>query len=162
MGDMPSACSKANTATYFARHNPAPWYDDAKAACQRRDLPLPATPAGLDLSQSFTWVEANVPDSGHGCRKLCPTNQLKRLALSDAWAKTWVEGILDSPAYAVGDMAVFVVWDQAGATQSVAPFIVASPWTTPGYVSNRSFTTTRCCAARRTCSALPRCRTPRP
>ncbi|GAA1903951.1 alkaline phosphatase family protein [Lapillicoccus jejuensis] len=141
MGDMPGACGRKDTTTYFARHNPALWYDDNRSACLRRDLPLPADPSQLDLSQSFTWVEANVPDSGHGCstRTLCPTSQQKRLALSDAWARTWVEGILDSPAYAAGDMAVFVVWDQAGANQAIAPFIVASPWTTPGYVSTTAF-----------------------
>lgn len=135
MGDMPAPCSSSNTTTYFARHNPAIWYADAAADCPARDLPLPSTPAGLDLSASFTWVEANVPDSMHGCKSLCPSNQLRRLKLGDNWASTWVDGILASPQYQAGDTAVFIAWDQAGTSQSIAPFIAVTPWTTPGTVS---------------------------
>ncbi|MDQ2758000.1 MAG: alkaline phosphatase family protein [Actinomycetota bacterium] len=136
MGDMPSACSFVNTKTYFARHNPAIWYADVAADCATRDLPLPGTPAELDLSASFTWVEANVPESMHGCRTLCPTTQQQRLLLGDTWASTWVDGILSSPQYLSGDTVVIVSWDQATLSQSLAPFVVVSPWTTPGTVSS--------------------------
>ena len=136
MGDMPQACSFANTATYFARHNPAIWYGDAATDCATRDLPLPARPSDLDLTASFTWVEANVPQSMHGCRTLCPTNQQKRLKMGDTWAATWVDGILSSPQYLSGDTVVLVSWDQGTPSQSLAPLIVVSPWTTPGTVSS--------------------------
>lgn len=141
MGDMGSACRRSSTTTYYARHNPAVWYDDAAAGCGRRSLPLPADPTRLDLTRSFTWVEGNVPDSGHGCAgpAICPTSQVARLAASDAFARTWVEGILSSRAYAAGDMAVFVVWDQAAPGRPLAPFLVASPWTTTGYVSTTPY-----------------------
>ncbi|MEO3938480.1 hypothetical protein V3N99_17240 [Dermatophilaceae bacterium Soc4.6] len=136
MGDMPSACSATNTKTYFARHNPAIWYADAAADCATRDVPLPGTPGDLDLSASFTWVEANVPQSMHGCKSLCPTSQQKRLLLGDTWASTWVDGILASPQYLAGDTVVLVSWDQATPSQSLAPLVVVSPWTTPGTVSS--------------------------
>lgn len=140
LGDMPSPCTTKNTPTFYGRHNPAAYYTDNASACTVRDLPLPGSPGALDLSRAFTYVEANVPQSMHGCPNLCPSGSFGQLSRGDTWASTWVEGILSSPQYLAGDTAVFVVWDQAGTADSNAPFIVLSPWTTPGYRTSTGFT----------------------
>lgn len=142
MGDMPTNCATTDTATYFTRHNPAAYYTDNLAACATQDVPLPATPAELDLSQPFTWIEANVPDSMHGCPILCSADEDGQLAAGDTWASVWIPGLLSSPQYLEGDTVIFVVWDQGGNDTTLAntAFFVLSPYTTPGYVSDVSYT----------------------
>lgn len=141
MGSMPSNCYSRNVPnkTYYVRHNPAYYYTDNRAACATRDLPLPATPADLDLSRSFTWVEANVPQSMHACKKICGKTAGAQLAMGDSWAQTWVAGILQSPQYLAGDTAVFIVWDQGSGKSDRTTLMVVSPYTTPGYVTTASY-----------------------
>jgi hypothetical protein len=142
MGDMPSNCATTDTDTYFTRHNPAAYYTDNLAACATQDVPLPATPAQVDLSQPFTWIEANVPDSMHGCPTVCSADEDGQLAAGDAWASTWIPGLLANPQYLAGDTVIFVVWDQGGNDTTLAntAFFVLSPYTTPGYVSDVTYT----------------------
>jgi phosphatidylinositol-3-phosphatase len=142
MGDMPGNCWTTDTDTYLTRHNPAAYFVDAEAACATQDKPLPASPADVDLSQPFTWIEANVPDSMHGCPTVCSTSEDGQLAAGDAWASAWIPGLLANPQYAAGDTVIFVVWDQGGNDTTLAntAFLVLSPYTTPGYVSDVAYT----------------------
>src|SRR4051794_18628726 len=118
MGGMPSNCYKQNLADqrYLAAHNAAAYFTDNAAACATQDVPLPASPAGLDLSHKFTYIEANVPDSMHGCTRICGQPKWAELALGDVWAKTWIDGLTHSPEYLSGNTVIFVVWDQSTAT----------------------------------------------
>ncbi len=142
MGGMPGNCWTTDTELYFARHNPAAYFADNQAACATRDLPLPATPAELDLSQPFTWIEADVPGSMHGCPVLCAPTTSGQVAAGDAWASTWVSGLLASPQYLEGDTVIFVVWDQGqnATTKATTAFLVLSPYTAPGYASTVPYT----------------------
>ncbi len=138
LGGMPANCWPTDTDLYYARHNPAAYFTDNQAACASRDLPLPSTPAELDLSQPFTWIEADVPDSMHGCPVLCSATTEGQVAAGDAWASTWISGLVASPQYLEGDTAIFVVWDQGtnATTNANTAFLAISPYTTPGYVSS--------------------------
>jgi hypothetical protein len=142
MGDMPANCALADTDTYFVRHNAAAFYTDAVDACATQDVPLPADPADVDLSQPFTMIEANVPDSMHGCSTVCATTEEGQLAAGDAWASTWIPGLMNNPQYLAGDTAIFVVWDQGGNPTTLAntAFLVVSPYTQPGFVSTVDYT----------------------
>ena len=142
MGAMPGNCWTTDTDLYLARHNPAAYFVDNQAACATRDLPLPSTPAQLDLSQPFTWIEADVPDSMHGCPLLCSPTAAGQVAAGDAWASTWISGLVASPQYLEGDTAIFVVWDQGtnATTHANTAFLVISPYTTPGFVSTVPYT----------------------
>jgi hypothetical protein len=143
MGDMPANCTTKDspTRTYLTAHNSAVYFTDARAACLTQDVPLPATPAELDLSHKFTWIEANVPDSMHGCATYCPTDKWGQLARGDAWASTWVAGLTDTEQYRSGNTVIFVMFDQGGtATGSNTAFVAISPYTTPGMVSAVPYT----------------------
>lgn len=137
MGAMPHNCWAKDTKTYFERHNPALYYADNARACATQDVPLPSSPADIDLSHAFTWVEANVANSMHGCPTGCGDTKLAQLALGDTWAHTWIPALLATPEYHSGSTVIFVVWDQGGSqTASNTPFIVVSPYTTPGSTSS--------------------------
>ncbi len=142
MGGMPSNCYRKNLPdhTFLAAHNAAAYFTDNAAACATQDVPLPASPADLDLSHKFTYIEANVPNSMHGCTRICGKNKWAQLALGDAWAKTWVDGLTHSPQYLSGNTVIFVVWDQSTAPAgNQAAFITVSPYTTPGQVSTTPY-----------------------
>lgn len=143
MGSMPTNCATKNTAdhTYLAAHNAAAYFLDNRAACATQDVPLPASPSDLDLSHKFTYIEANVPQSMHGCKKICGKTKWAQLAMGDAWARTWIDGLVSSPEYQSGSTVIFVVWDQSTATAgNQAAFFVVSPYTTPGSVSSTPYT----------------------
>ena len=141
MGDMPGNCATMDTTTYFTRHNPAAYFVDNEAACATQDVPLPDSPAQIDLSQPFTWIEANVPDSMHACPTLCSPDENGQLDEGDDWASRWIPGLLANPQYLAGDTVIFVVWDQGGNATTLAntAFFVLSPYTTPGYVSHVAY-----------------------
>jgi hypothetical protein len=134
MGGMTSNCQVGNNAakTYYQRHNPATYYTDASSACATQDAPLPVDPTAIDLSAAFTWIEADVPESMHGCKKVCPKGTKSQLALGDEWAGQTLPAIFESPQYQDGSTIVFVVWDQGGKTISHTALIVVSPYISPG------------------------------
>jgi phosphatidylinositol-3-phosphatase len=143
MGGMPSNCYGLNTKDklYLAAHNAAAYFTDAADACRTQDVPVPATPAELDLSHKFTYIEANVPQSMHGCNKICGKNKWAQLVLGDAWAKVWVDALVKTPEYLSGSTVIFVAWDQSTALAgNRAAFITVSPYTTPGQVSTVDYT----------------------
>lgn len=142
MGGMPSNCYKVNTKDklYLAAHNAAAYFTDNAAACATQDVPLPASPADLDLSHKFTYIEATVPSSMHGCSRICGRNKWAQLAMGDIWARTWVAGLTASPEYLSGNTVIFVLWDQASTLTNNTAFIAVSPYTTPGSVSATPYT----------------------
>ena len=143
MGGMPTNCYRQNLDdhSFLATHNSAAYFTDATAACATQDVPLPASPADHDLSHTFTWIEADTPQSMHGCKRICGKNKWAQLTLGDNWAKVWVDALTKSPQYLSGDTVIFVVWDQSTApAENQAAFLVLSPYTTPGYVSSTPYT----------------------
>jgi hypothetical protein len=141
MGGMPSNCYRTNTKDhlYLAAHNAAAYFIDNSAACATQDVPLPATPDGLDLSHKYTYIEANVPQSMHGCTRICGKNKWAQLAIGDVWARTWVDALVNTPQYLSGDTVIFVTWDQGNTVTNNTAFIVVSPYTTPGSVSTTPY-----------------------
>jgi hypothetical protein len=140
MGGMTSNCQVAKTKTYYRTHNPATYFADAASACATRDVPLPSDPSRIDLSSAFTWIEADVPDSMHGCPTLCSASAAGRLAVGDAWARSVIPSLVASPQYQDGSTVIFVVWDQGGTNQSTTALIVVSPFVVPGTTSAVAYT----------------------
>ena len=134
MGGMTSNCQVGNTKTksYYQRHNAATYFTDAAAACATQDQPLPSDLSTLDLSSRFTWIEADVAHSMHGCAKVCPTSNLNRLKLGDTWASANLPALFASSQYRDGSTLVFVVWDQGSATNARTAAIAVSPFISPG------------------------------
>lgn len=142
MGGMTTDCQIGDSVTssgiYDQRHNPASYFTDATAACQTQDVPLPSDPSQIDLSAAFTWIEADVPNSMHGCPTGCPTTSTAQLAQGDAWASQVIPALLQTPQYQSGSTAIFVVWDQASGSDTHSTLIAVSPYVPAGSTTSTS------------------------
>jgi chitodextrinase len=145
---MPANCSFSSGGSgYAAKHNPAVFFatltggshsaPSAGSPCAQNDVPFPgitcpatanadcAPPTGTFLNDiqndtlpTFSFVTPNLCNDMHDCS---PT-------VSDNWIRTYMTAILQSPAYASGNTAVFLMWDE-GSYGSPQPNVVVSPTT---------------------------------
>jgi hypothetical protein len=125
---MPSRCDRATSGVYAARHNPAVYYTNVAAACQRNDVPL-RTP--LDLRAKFTLIVPNVCDDMHSCP----------VAKGDAWLKRFVPLIVQSPEYQSRSLVLFITFDENDLDASnQVPTLVIAPTTPRGERVGARFT----------------------
>jgi phosphatidylinositol-3-phosphatase len=94
---------------YAVKHNPAAYFDDAAAQCERRDLPLGDYREGAlidavrhDRLPALTLIVPNLCHDTHDCS----------LATGDRFLATWVPRLARTPAYRRGELVVFVTWDE--------------------------------------------------
>jgi hypothetical protein len=92
-------CSAAGNA---AKHVPALylWGADDRAYCTTQVRPLATF--NPNAPPAFAFITPTLCDDGHDCAN----------AIVDRWAKTHIQPVLDSPAYAAGQVAVFVWYDE--------------------------------------------------
>jgi hypothetical protein len=128
---MPENCYLTRSGLYAPKHNPASYYigGDDRAACQRDNLNY--TQFGTDLNSgnlpTFSFITPNLCNDTHDCS----------VSTGDTWLKNELGRILSSDAYATGDTAVFLMWDEgAGTEPDHMPFIGISPSVKPGTVSS--------------------------
>lgn len=127
---MRSNCALVNGGVRYAvKHNPGAYYTGLRAACKTRDVPynISQTP---DLRARFTFVIPDMCHSMHDCS----------VGTGDAWAKTFLTKVLNSPQYAAGRTAVFVTFDENdGSPGNEIPTIVITPSVKPGTVVTTRF-----------------------
>lgn len=132
---MPSNCSTATDGAYVPRHNPAVYYADLAASCGTDDVAL-GTPASGALATDvaagtlpvFATVTPDLTDDMHDAS----------IGQADAWLATWIPVLTSGPDYRSGDLAIVIVWDEGAGTgnhPSTVPFVVLSPFVTPGTTS---------------------------
>lgn len=92
------------------------------------------------MSEPFTWIEANVPQSMHGCSAGCGKTQAARLHMGDNWASSVLPALTSTAGYQNGSTVIFVVWDQGWGNDNSTPLIVLSPYVTPGTTDGTAFT----------------------
>ena len=89
----------AGTAKYAVRHDPFAYYG---GRCPSQVVPF--TALGADLASSsaprFIWITPNVCDDMHDCSP----------AIGDAWLRSTVPAIIDSPTMSNG--VLFITWDE--------------------------------------------------
>jgi len=125
---MPSACDRANSGRYAARHNPAAYYTSLAPLCARQDVPLADPP---DLSARFTFVTPDLCHDTHDCS----------VAAGDRWLAGFVPAVLETSEYAGGRTALFITWDEDdGSSSNRIPTLVIAPHTRPGARSAEPFT----------------------
>jgi phosphatidylinositol-3-phosphatase len=126
---MTSRCDHAGYGTYAPRHNPAVYFTPIAAQCRKRDVPMGgrdgrfahALANGLP---AFSFVTPNLCHDGHDCAT----------GVADTWLGRWLDRITASDAYAAGDTAVFVTWDEselASQRNHIATVVIA-PTVSPG------------------------------
>jgi hypothetical protein len=145
---MPANCAHGDAGAYAARHNPPVYYTAIAADCARRDVPMGDARSGnlvRDLRAGslpdFAFITPNLCDDTHDCP----------VGAGDRWLADWIPRILQSPAYAAGDTALLLTWDEgasgggndcAGNTSLPGchvPAVVISPTTPAGTRSSTLF-----------------------
>ncbi len=125
---MPGRCDHVTSGVYAARHNPAVYYTNIAAACQRNDVAL-TTP--LNLSAAFTMIVPNVCDDMHSCP----------VATGDSWLQRYVPLIVQSPQYQSHSLVLFITFDENDLDASnQVPTLVISPSTPRGERVGAKFT----------------------
>ena len=119
---MPTGCDPNSAGLYAVKHNPAAYFTSLRT-CRTQDVALPATPT---FGASLTFVTPNLIDDMHD----------GTIAQGDHWLSTFVPRVLASPEYRSGSLALFVVWDENGGTDTSpdnrVPCIVVAPSVQPG------------------------------
>ncbi len=125
---MPSNCSESDQGKYFARHNPAVYYESVSTICAAWDVPLGSLGGGAFLTAlhanrlpAFSFVAPNACNDMHDCP----------VSAGDTWLKKWLPAILASKSYRSGGTALFVTWDEGSDSDNRVPTIVVSPSTRP-------------------------------
>ena len=112
---MPVSCDRVTSGQYAARHNPAVYYRDLGATCQRNDVALRTS---INLNAAFTFIAPNICDDMHSCP----------VATGDAWLAKTVPTITNSALYRSGSLVLFITFDEND-TQSTnrVPLWVVAP-----------------------------------
>lgn len=146
--NMPSNCylSVSGDSLYKPKHNPAAYYTGGsdRSACNSDNLPMGSTGSGPLASAlasesslaTFSFLTPNMCNDNHDCS----------VATADAWVKSWMTKILNSPAYASGDTAVMLVYDEANGSDAGSypvsqpdPNIMIAPSVIKGKVSSTTY-----------------------
>ena len=143
---MPSNCALTSSGLYAVKHNPAAYFSAPadRAACLRDDVPMGSTTSGAfaeaiknDTLPTLAFVTPNLCNDTHDCA----------VAVGDAWLAKWVPKITASAAYARGDTAVIIAYDEP----TPIPNVWITPSTRPGA---RATNSTNHYAALRTIEAM--------
>jgi phospholipase C len=140
--DMPTNCDLLSVGHYDAERNPVTYYTDSQSSCLINDIPAGSPTQGNladDLAQntlpSFSYL---TPNQCNAMEKKCHGNAI---AHGDAFLRAWIAAITTSPAYASGETAVFVTFDEPTAKGGPLIYtIVVSPSTVPGTRAGDLFT----------------------
>jgi phosphatidylinositol-3-phosphatase len=119
---MTVGCERVPAGLYAVKHNPAAYFTNL-ATCPSQDVPLPASPS---FAPSLTFVTPNLIHDMHD----------GTVQQGDQWLSSFLPRVAASPEYRSGSMAVFVVWDENGGTDTSpdnrVPCLVMAPSVRPG------------------------------
>jgi hypothetical protein len=113
----PGGCSVHFKGDY---HDPIRYYKDVASICDAHDVPLSTFMADLNSGNlpAFSMI---IPEKDH-------TMHDNNIESGDAYAKSILDPILNSPSYANGDLAVFFLWDE----DTPIPNVLLAPSIAPG------------------------------
>jgi hypothetical protein len=121
----PTPCSSANFSGSY--HDPIRYFtnlggqsDDPATFCNTHDVPLSTFMADLTSGNlpAFSFVLPTNDENMHN----------NSVASGDAWAKSFLDPILNSEQYRAGDIAIFFLWDE----DTAIPNALIAPSIRPG------------------------------
>jgi phospholipase C len=134
---MPRTGFTGAEAPYYAKkHNPAAYYTNLADAYARNAVPLGTLSGGALISD---LDENLLPDYSFVTPGLCNDEHDCDVIVGDLWLARWIPRILESEAYAEGDTALFITYDE-GTYNNHVYTVVVSPYTRPGTVSHIRYT----------------------
>lgn len=100
-------------------HDPIRYYTNVASICDAHDVPLSTFMTDLN-SGNLPAFSVLLPNNQHSMHS-------NSVNTGDAYAQTILDPLLNSPAYAKGDLAIFFVWDENTPIPNVllAPSVVA-------------------------------------
>lgn len=109
--DLVAPCQRRDIGGYLVRHDPAAYLTRIRSDCARWDVPISELADDLahDELPAFASIAPGACDSGHDCDDRA----------ADRFLRTQLQAIVDSPAWADGDVALFITFDEGD--RSVAP-----------------------------------------
>lgn len=126
----PAPCTLTSRGRYLARHVPATYYLDERAACRRWVVPLGTPSAGAlhdDVAAgwlpAFSFVSPDACHDMHGASD-CPTAMT---AAGDRWLRSWLPRIMSGPDYRAGRLTVIITWDEGTSSSNHIPTLVIAP-----------------------------------
>ncbi len=141
--DMPAPCYLGDTTLYAQKHDPFIYFNNIRtnsARCQHDIVPLSWLDSDLANNKlpNFSFIVPNLCDSSHNCS----------VSVTDAWLKTWVTRVMNSPAYDKNTLIV-LTWDEGQGSQTCCGFssgggrvatVLVSPLVRQGYQDNTAYT----------------------
>lgn len=97
---MSGNCALRSSGSYAVKHNPWPYFAAERGICGQYDQPLPNL--NVNALPTLTYIAPNLCNDTHDCG----------VSTGDNWLKAHVQPILNSSAYASGNTAVIVVYDE--------------------------------------------------
>jgi hypothetical protein len=131
MEDMPAPCGTSDADSYTTHHNPFIHYSRITgntSRCKAHVVPLTtlATDVSAGTLPDYVWITPDLCSDMHDCS----------IATGDAWLKTVVPYIQNTPGFA--NSVLFIVWDEGTTTiggGGLVPMLVVSPLAKPGFKS---------------------------
>jgi hypothetical protein len=101
-------------------HDPIRYYNNVAGICSAHDVPLSTFMEDVNSGNlpAFSMI---LPTNGHNMHD-------NSIASGDAYAQSILDPLLNSPAYASGDLAIFFLWDE----DSPIPNVILAPSIVPG------------------------------
>jgi hypothetical protein len=101
-------------------HDPIRYYTNVADICNEHDVPLSAFLADVNSGNlpAFSMI---LPDNQHNMHN-------NNVLSGDAYAQSILDPLLNSPAYASGDLAIFFLWDE----DTPIPNVILAPSILPG------------------------------
>lgn len=125
---QPSNCYLKGSGDFVINHAPLQYYTRIRnTLCQTQAVPLGSTP---DLRAKFTLIVPNKTNDMH--RTATNTTLSQKVKAGDTWSAAYLPKVFSSPEYQAGRTVVVLTWDEGTKRDSRVPFIVISPFVTPG------------------------------
>jgi hypothetical protein len=120
IGSQDKTQSATSADQYAARHNPFVYFHSLldSGSCAKNDVPLTALTQDLkavSTTRSLSYITPNLCDDGHDSP--CANGKPGGLVSADAWLKTWVPRILNSPAFKKDGLLV-ITFDESDGPNS--------------------------------------------
>jgi len=113
----PGGCGVRFSGDY---HDPIRYYSDVTTICDAHNVPLSTFMADVNSGNlpAFSMI---LPTKDHSMHS-------NSISSGDAYAQTILDPLLNSPAYAKGDVAIFFLWDE----DTPIPNVLLAPSVVPG------------------------------
>ncbi len=106
---MPNNCTLTAAKLYAVKHNPWAYFPTGRGNCMRFDVPA-GTPTSGALATDI--AQGTLPNVGLVVPNLCHDAHSCPLRTADNWLKRWLPGILSSPDFTSGRLAVVITADE--------------------------------------------------